>query len=324
MNDRATLVSKVLVLDSNTECYDQIKLFCDTHNLVGLKVHEENVLPVLKSNIDLGGILLSESYGGNDNGGIALAREIHRIRPELPIFLRREEIPYPDNLSGKDRKLFSASYTIADIASLRSAIDASIFSQVYPNALIRGIVELTITALESQFNDMGIDVEAPYLVRDRLIFGEIFTMIPLESSWCRGYMMLQVEEEPLLHLVRAERTHTASDNNNDFRHLNNILGEITNLIWGTFKNRYISHSDNIAQLSQVPIIVNHLHRYISFGSEDPQLCFKYTLNAKNDKDVLPLTIYQRFVFNLNWSPDDFKVNQVSVEAWFESGELELF
>ena len=37
--------------------------------------------------------------------------------------------------------------------------------------------------------------ETPYIVRDRIIFGEVFSLIPLESSWCRGYMMLQTEEQ---------------------------------------------------------------------------------------------------------------------------------
>jgi len=324
MNDQATLVSKVLVLDSNIECYDQIKLFCDANNLVGLKVQEESILPVLKSNVDLGGILLSERYGGDVHGGIALARQIHQIRPELPIFLRRDTVHGLDGLSERDRKLFSDTYMIENIAGLRGAIHACIFSQTYPNVLVRGISELTIAALVSQFKDVVIDVEAPYMVRDRIIFGEIFTMIPLESNWCRGYMMLQVEQEPLLNLVRAARTHVAAEDDNDFRNLNNVLGEVTNLVWGAFKNRYISQSEAIKNMSQVPIIVNHLHRYISFGSEDPQLCFKYALRSKDEKDAQPLIIYQRFVFNLNWSPDDFKENQVSVEALFESGELELF
>jgi hypothetical protein len=66
-----------------------------------------------------------------------------------------------------------------------------------------------------------------------------------------------------------------------------------------------------------------MNRYISFGSEDPQLCFKYTLRDP-DGQCAPLVIYQRFVFNLNWSPDKFKENETLAEDLFESGELELF
>jgi len=75
---------------------------------------------------------------------------------------------------------------------------------------------------------------------------------------------------------------------------------------------------------QVPIVINHLHRYISFGSQNPQLCFKYTLSDRSDPNAKPLAIYQRFVFNLSWSPEEFAENQVSVEDLVESGELEMF
>ncbi len=324
IKDQTRLVSKVLVLDSNTECYDRIKIFCDANNLVGLKVQQDNLLAVLKSNVDLGGILLSETYPDSPQGGIAMAREIHEIRPELPIFLRLERNARLEELSEKDQKLFSAAYRIDDIAKLRHAIDTCIFSLTYPNALVRGIAELATKAFESQFKDMRVEVETPYIVRDRIIFGEIFTLIPLESSWCRGYMMMQVEEESLLHLVKADRTYIDSHCAHNFRNLNNVLGEVTNLIWGAFKNRYISYTNNNAHLAQVPIVINHLHRYISFGSEDPQLCFKYTLTERGDSNGFSLIIYQRFVFNLNWSPDAFEESQTSVEALFESGELELF
>jgi hypothetical protein len=324
MDAQVKLVSKVLVLDSSDACRDSLKLFCDANGLVGLKVQDGHVMSVLKSNVDLGGIFLSEAYFGSVDGGIALAREIHRIRPELPIFLRWEEANRWEQLSERDRKLFNAAYLIGEVDGLRDVIDHCIFSLLYPNVLVRGIAELTRSALESQFKDMHIDVETPYLVRDRLIFGEIFTLIPLESSWCRGYMMLQAEEESLLQLVEAERTHINVDGVGDFRNLNNLLGEITNLIWGAFKNRYVSHTENKAPLSQVPIVINHQHRYISFGSEDAQLCFKYTLTDKNSDEALSLTIYQRFIFNLSWSPDDFEENQASVESLFDSGELEIF
>jgi len=58
-------VSKVLVLDDSPVHANAIKRFCDEHNLVGLKVRKNRLLSVLRSNIDLGAILFSESYGGS-------------------------------------------------------------------------------------------------------------------------------------------------------------------------------------------------------------------------------------------------------------------
>lgn len=324
MSHDPTIVSKVLVLESDATCVESIKTFCDEKHLVGLKVQPENVMAVLRSNLDLGGIFLSESYANMAQGGLALARKIHAVRPELPIFLRRESSGSLDDLPARDRHLFSAGYTLACMAKLQTAIAEFIFSRSYPNALVRGISEIAIPALESQFKSMRVEVEAPYLVRDRLIFGEIFTLIPLESSWCRGYMMLQTEEEALMHLVKERRTFVNPEEAFDFRNLNGLLGEITNLIWGAIKNRFLSKRLNSVYQSQVPIIINNLHRYISFGSDNPQLCFKYTVSDPDNSAIRPLVLQQKFVFNLDWSPEDFSENIVSVDDLVSSGELELF
>jgi hypothetical protein len=97
------------------------------------------------------------------------------------------------------------------------------------------------------------------------------------------------------------------------------------MVWGSFKNRYVGHNDSRYDLmqTQVPIIINHHRNYISFGSEDPQLCLKYTLRESSRPDAASVAIFQRFVFNLNWSPEDFKENP-SVESFVNSGELEMF
>lgn len=321
MVEKAELVSKVLVLEESQDSASRIKAFCDANNLVGVKAQLENVMGVLKSNVDLGAIFLCEGYGGAD-GGVALAREIHVVRPELPVFLRRQSLDHLDDFSEQDRSLFCQAYTIDSIDKLGPVVNETIFSLVYPNALVRGITEITKAALESQFKDVDVTSEAPYIVRDRIIYGELFTLIPLESNWCRGYMMLQTEEQPLVRFVDAGKTHILTDMVN-FRDINHVLGEVTNLVWGSFKNRFISYEPIEGRASQVPIIVNHLHRYISFGSEDPQLCFKYTLSDKSGEGP-NLVLYQRFVFNLSWSPDKFKENEALVEDLFDSGELELF
>lgn len=323
MDDQAELISKVLVLDEDAESAARIKVFCDANSLVGLRSQSGNVMSVLKSNVDLGAIFLSEGYGSQDTQGLSFARQIHEIRPELPIFLRRKAADNLDDLPELERGLFSEAYTIDTIDKLTTVIGETIFSLVYPNGLVRGITEITKAALESQFKGVEVSTEAPYIVRDRIIYGELFTLIPLESNWCRGYMMLQTEEQPLMGFVEAEKTHLVAGSAANFRDINQVLGEVTNLVWGSFKNRFVSYDAIEGRQSQVPIIVNHLHRYISFGSEDPQLCFRYTLTDINGT-VPSLVLYQRFVFNLSWSPDKFKENEALVEDLFDSGELELF
>ena len=92
MTDNASIVSKVLVIDDgDIDVLTEIKRFCQDNNIVALKTHSGNVMNLLRSNVDLGGILLSESYRDNPKGGHKLAKEIHTLRPELPIFLRRKK-----------------------------------------------------------------------------------------------------------------------------------------------------------------------------------------------------------------------------------------
>jgi hypothetical protein len=161
-------------------------------------------------------------------------------------------------------------------------------------------------------------------VRDRIIFGEVFSLIPLESAWCRGYMMMQAEETPILDLLDRYRTsESAEDGEANFRDLNGVLGEVTNLIWGSFKNRYVGDADAwLRSQVQVPLLVNHKHKYISFGTGNPQLCFMYSLT--DPRSGRSVKLHQRFVFSLSWSPEDFREVTDDVGAMVEAGELDLF
>jgi hypothetical protein len=314
------LVSKVLVLDNSPAHSAAIKAFCDENNLVGLKVRKNRLMSVLRSNIDLGAILYSESYGATPEENAEIAIRIHTVRPELPIILRREDLPTLDDLSESLRHVFCAAYTTTDMSGLSRVIDEYIFSLVYPNALVRGISEITEEVLASQFKHLTATWDTPYIVRDRVIFGEVFSLIPLESAWCRGFMMLQTEEQPILDVLDTYESHEGGAS---FRAVNSLLGEVTNLIWGAFKNRYIGDAAaaSISQI-QVPLIVNHKHKFISFGTDNPQLCFFYTLTDENTGKAIKL--YQRFIFNLSWSPEEFKEIVHDASDLVESGELELF
>lgn len=318
------IISKVLVLDDGVAHLESLKFLCEEYGLVGIKPQQggrEAVMAILKSNVDLGGILLYENYGGKAANGLELAGEIHGSRPELPIFLRRDQLASVAGLGEKEAMMFRCAYTLDDLQTLRATLDASIFNRIYPNDLARGISEMTRASLEALFRNCDVDVETPYLVKDRIIYGEVFSMIAIESNWCRGYMMLQASEDAVLDLIRRNAGDEGAAMN--FRELNNVLGEATNMIWGSFKNRYVGPDEDLkgSQQTQVPIIINHHRRFISFGSDDPQLCFKYTLREHGGSS--PVSIYQRFVFNLSWSPEEFKENP-TVESLVDAGELELF
>lgn len=314
------LVSRVLILDHSPEHARRIKQFCDENNLVALKSTKSQLMAVLNSNIDLGAILFSEQFGDSPEESNALAMSIHRARPELPIILRREKAATLDDLPEEARRIYCAAYVASDMAALRKVIDEYIFSMVYPNALVRGISEITENVLANQLPELTVAWDTPYIVRDHIIFGEVFSLIPLESTWCRGYMMLQLEEAPLLQLLNLSQP---DDEATHFRRVNSMLAEVTNLIWGSFKNRYIGDAST-AQSNhiQVPLVINHKHKYISFGTENPQLCFLYRLtDAATGRSI---KLYQRFIFNLNWSPEDFREVEQDITKLVDAGELELF
>jgi len=327
MPEPAALVSKVLVIETDGDALARIRAFCEAHGLQGHKVHPLNVPAVLRSRIDLGAVFVGTQLQGALSDGLALARDIAWLRPELPIFLRTDGMP--EAQAGTDahampRDASVVRYTLDGIDALKTEVDRKIFDRVYPMSLVRTLGEMTQTALASQFRGMQVRLDPPYVVRDRLIHGELFTPIPMETPWCRGFMTLQTDVASLRRVVDAGRTAFSSEEGEDFRNLNAILGELTNLIWGAFRNRFGTEGASGSFGVQVPIIVNHLHRYISFGTESPQLCFKCHVWAPDDPEATAITIYQRFAFSLSWAPELYRESEALLSGFVESGELELF
>ena len=311
--------SVILVLESAKRSNDGIKAFCDRSRLAPLQVSPGHLMEVLRSDMDLGGILCGEDYAGTLAETTALALRIHEERPELPIFLRRDQRCGLDDIPKAQRYVFCAAWVESNVESLDAVLGEYLVSLVYPGALVRGISEISRVALASQLPGLAMECRAPCIVRDGLIFGELFSLIPLESRWCRGYMMLQADESPLLDLI-ARRNGKGEAS---FREVASLLSETTNLIWGAFKNRFIGDAGaGPGQHIQVPLLINHHLKYISFGTENPQLCFLYTL--RDTVSGASMKLYQRFIFNLNWSPEGFRELAHEVDDPVARGELELF
>ena len=335
MSETTQIVSKVLVHECNEEALTALKNICTEHKLVGLKVSTGNntigikdasneIDDVLKSNVDLGAIFLAEEPDPNGFTGVDLCLKIHHTRPELPIFLRRTSAIDGADLPADVQEAITGYYTLGNLEALDDLIKTYVCSMYYPVELAQGIQEISFSAFDNIIKESNIACEQPYLVKDQIIYGELFSLIPLESEWCRGYMMLQTTENEILELIRSGRTHIKSSRP-DSRDTNSVMNEITNMIWGGIKSRYFQGGEEPSQAhrTQVPIIVNHLQKHISFGSTEPQLCFKYNINNK-DRKYPTVTIYQRLVFNLSWSPEKFAESDKTVDDFVDSGELEFF
>ncbi|MEM9100949.1 MAG: chemotaxis protein CheX [Pseudomonadota bacterium] len=315
--------SKVIVHDSDPDALARIKAFLDTNNLIGLRTHTWEVVKTLNENVDLGAVLLSDSPDANGVSGIDIAKRVHAIRRELPIFLRRTSKTADDNLPGDIKDVISGTYSITDMNELSALIERYLFAQYYPEKLVTGIQEITEEALQSTFKSSHVMTETPIVVRDQFIYGELFSLISLDSDWCRGYMMIQTDESAVAEVIRTggtwlERTQT------DFRHVNSILSEVTNMVWGNVKSKFMRASETKEGVTkaQVPIIINHARRFVSFGTTNPQLVLRYQVFGAQ-KQIEPISIIQKFIFNLNWSPEKFNEDEKLVDDYLSSGELEL-
>ncbi|MBT0570622.1 chemotaxis protein CheX [Curvibacter sp. CHRR-16] len=322
MTETTQLEAKVLLLEHDPTQCRQLSSFCHEVGLLPLLRTSHDALRALEEHKDLAGVLLAEDLPCGADDGLVLALAIHRQRPELPIFLRRTA---DKPLSVAQAQAIRFAWKVGELEQLRASVDRAIFSLRYPAELVQGIIDLTCQAMRSMFPNAHVDAEAPYVVHDRIIHGEVSTIIPIESTWCRGFMMLQTEESALRQGMVQGFSFEGMGGDLNFRELNNMLGETTNLIWGAFKNRYIPPEAFANQQTQVPIVINHAHKYISFGSPDPQLCIRYQLTDPARPELVPLVIVQRFIFNLLWSPEAFSVySAASSASTVATGELDLF
>ncbi len=321
MTDTPSLAAKVLLLEHEPSHYRALLDFCDSTGLVPLPCTAQEALQALVQHKDLGGVLLAEDLPCDGADALALARAIHQQRPELPIFLRRtRDLP----LTGADAEAVRHPWPGSELQALRVQVEASLFRLRYPVELVQGVVDLTRSALAAMFPGAEVAHEPPYIVHDRIIFGQVSTLIPIESTWCRGYMMLQTEEAALRQGVIQGLGMEGAGSDLGFRALNHLLAETTNLIWGAFKNRYIPPEAFAYEQTQVPIVINHEQKYISFGSSDPQLCIRWRLIDPRRAGLPPLTIVQRLIFNLLWSPEEYVRFAAMSPPVQPSGVLELF
>lgn len=319
------ITSKVLIHEVDNSAEAQLRQFFEENHLTGLKDSQSNLLDIFNRNTDLGAAFLCETPDKDGVTGLELGKKLHLIRPEIPIFLRRQSTD--SELPEKYKSYFAGSYHIDDTEQLRSLLKKHLFNEHYPIPLIRGIQEISQDCFQTVISDVDVRIDPPYLVNDQIIYGELFSLIPLESNWCRGFMMLQTTESEIKNVIATGKTGLITSAPT-FRDVNHILSEVTNMIWGSLKSKFFVEDDSeesqvITSKIHVPILVNHQHRFISFGSSEPHLCFRYTVKDKTG-EYADFTIYQKIVFNLSWQPELFKESTSKTDEMVSAGELEFF
>jgi hypothetical protein len=311
----------VLLLEHDADAYAELLAFCKRLGLIALPCAAAHATEMLEQHKDLGGVLLADDLPCDEGTPIQLASTLHRLRPELPIFLRRSDTSALDEST---IAVVAQAWPTGDLATLETAVERYLFSLRYPTVLVDGLVEMTQSSISAMFPNAELTNDPPYVVRDRIIMGQVSALIPLESQFCRGYMMLQCDERQLRQGLKQGFAYEGTGGDLGFRDLNQVLGELTNLVWGAFKNRYVHPTLTNSLQVQVPIVINHEQKYISFGAEDPQLCLRWHLTDPRRPGMPALTIVQRVIFNLYWSPDAFMEAAERPPESGAAGVLEFF
>ena len=136
------------------------------------------------------------------------------------------------------------------------------------------------------------------------------SLIALESSWCRGYMMVQVRSGDMVSYIDNGKTRLAPTEVPGARYPN--IGErTTNEIWEPSNGIIIGYA-NEANSGQPAYsgaaFIDPDKRYISFGTTKPQLCYRYRIMDR-DHVLDDLQIGLKLVFNLDWSPENYEQMQ---------------
>ncbi len=325
------VVSKVLVHEVDAKVLKQLQTLCVSHQLVGIRANlgtntiglqlaTSEIEDVLRSNLDLGAVLLTEEPDEFDNSGLDLSVRIQQQRPDLPIFLRRTtEGPLPDRV----KNAIAGEYRANNMAQLHRLMQAFINTQYFPYELASCVQEFALQIYESLVPGVQVKSDYPYLVRDQVIYGELLSLIPLETNWCKGYVMLQSTEAAIMDLIRSGCTFI-NPARPTLLDMNALFNEATNMIWGKLKARF-SQQDNgfRGSIAAVPTLVNHGDKHISFGSTEPQLCLKHVLHDP-DHRFPDVVVYLRLIFNLYWSPERFAESLLEPAPEQDDGGLELF
>lgn len=324
MENDAQLISKVLVIDGNETALGPLKVFCLETKLVGLRATASNLDQVLKHNIDLGAVLVSEEPVAKGIDSLELASHIHQKRPDLPIFLRRYDQSDLDGLDDRYSAVFSGAYCLSNLEAFKHIVQQQLFDAFYPQELVTGIQTAAKECITNMFHGTDVRSDVPFLVRDK-IMEKYNSLIALESSWCRGYMMVQVRSGDMVSYIDNGKTRLAPTEVPE-QDIQTLVSELTNEIWGAIKRDHIGYANEANSDSlriQVPLFIDPDKRYISFGTTKPQLCYRYRIMDR-DHVLDDLQIGLKLVFNLDWSPENYEQMQKELEHLIENGELEFF
>ena len=314
--------ARVLVLDHRDEERERLRAVLGEHHLQGIVAEtEDHLFDLLAANIELSAVFLSQDDRTLGSAAFSTLRNLHYQRAELPIFFRSSDTQKMPKLDQEAESLCAFVYRSNELEGLQAAIPRYIFSTFYPLTLIREFQSITMDAFSGLIGNIEVVAQSPYLIHDRIIYGQICSLIRLSSDWCNGYMMLQAPETELLQTVTSGRT-PLLNSQISFRSGHDVLGELTNLIWGQIKATVLDAHDQGRRglVAELPLIINENRKYLTFGATEPALCLSYKIREADTGDLL-LEVHQKFLFTMTWRPEVYLENPAVLENLLAQGEL---
>ncbi|QEN07027.1 chemotaxis protein CheX [Oceanispirochaeta crateris] len=310
--------SKVLTFDTDMTVLPQLRKIFDANHLSGIRsVGDPSIIHIiLDKNILLGAIFVNNRGNWKD-----LSVRIKEIRPELPLFLRVEEPSEADEIPTEMAWYFDGLFHINEEEKISQYLKTHIFIRDYPLEMIRHIQNFSIHSIKAMIPEAVVHSLPPLMIRDKVIYGEITSLIPVNTNWCRGYLMLQCDMRELHEILGTMKNPAFRGSIDEV--VPPIISELTNLFWGSFKTVFLKEGflEESGPDIQVPILVNHKLRNISFGGDIPQLCFEYIIKEPGGLKR-QTRIVQKFIFNLSWNPN--MAAEYDYQDLVEEGTIELF
>lgn len=306
------LQCKVLVYEPNDQKRKELIKTLNGFGIDCIELSKANYKQQLEQQIDIAAIFLPAAACADELAN-TISAEIDIERATLPVFLR-----YPENkVEENGFQQHHIHYQLED-NGLEQPLTELVYKREFPAHFVEQVIRLAEDAVTHELMTVDVVKTNAALVTESILYGQVFSLIPIESPWYRGYLIIQTTEQDILDLIAQGKTQLESSQL-DFRDVNIIVGESTNMVWGGMKRIYASNGNDLVNfMMQIPLIINHKHKYISFGSTEPHLCL--TLDVKDPDTGKIIKVVERFVFHLDWQPQFCTDNG----AADDDGEIEFF
>jgi hypothetical protein len=307
--DCSAIGCSILVYDNDDEAVNLIETLSsegkiETSEQDGISILESIALSDLTQS-DICAVFLSENFDSDGLTGFHIAAKIHRLRSNIPIFMRLDGQRTINDIPTEHRQLITGCYNTCDPAQLKKITDSFLYGYFFPNRLVDILLDAGLFTLKSAIKHCEIRPSRPFLIYDYTLAAEFTSILPIQLPFGNGSLTFSINENDALTLIKNEHTSLQKDQFS-IDHCNQLISEITNQFWGKVRRMCapVYGRDQLRSPVYIPLVVNHKMKYINFGNNTPQLCFRYLLIRDH---LIPegISVGFKIIFNSILRPNDF-------------------